>query len=430
VAAFVKITKQKKAHAQGEWEMDKATEQLYREREKRFIDAVQLRLPDRVPTSIHLSYLPARLAGITYRDAYYDFPKWKDAYLKTAVYFQPDRCEYFPNQSGKVIEALGSKTMLWPGHGLGINSSHQFVENEYMKAEEYDLFLNDQSDFNIRFLMPRSYSLLEPLSMLPPLESMQAFLPLHVMATPEFGNMLEKLAKISREGVEWQKQIQQLSMELNEAGFPGKTAMIGGGVPYDMISDFMRGMRGAMLDMYRCPDKLLAAIEKISQQTLRRIAAAPKPKEFTTAFIALHRGSDGFMSLEQFDKFYWPYLMKLVNALVDAGYTPEIFFEGDYTKRLEYLRQLPKGKVIARFDRSDMARVKEVLGGHACISGNVPASLLQMSDVAGVKEYCKWLIDVVGKDGGFIMGPGSVVDEVKPENLKAMIDFTREYGKY
>jgi len=218
--------------------------------------------------------------------------------------------------------------------------------------------------------------------------------------------------------------------EMNELGFPGRTAMVGGGVPYDMISDFMRGMKGAMLDMYRCPDKLLAAIEKVSQQTLKRIAAAPKAKGFTTAFIALHRGADGFMSLKQFELFYWPYLMKLVNALVDAGYTPEIFFEGDYTQRLEYLLELPKGKVIGRFDRTDMAKVKEVLGGHICIEGNVPASLLQTSDVEGVKKYCKWLIDVVGKDGGYIMGPGSVVDEVKIENLKAMIDFTHEYGRY
>jgi uroporphyrinogen-III decarboxylase len=410
--------------------MDKATEQLYHEREKRFIDAVQLRQPDRVPTSVHLSYLPAKLAGITYRDAYYDFPKWKDAYLKAALYYQPDRCEYFPNQSGKVMEAMNTKTTVWPGHGVGVNCSHQFVEHENMKAEEYDLFLNDQSDFNIRYLMPRSYGLLEPLSKLPPLESMQMFLPFHIMATPEFRNMLEKLSQISLHAMEWQKQIEELGIQLNEAGFPGKTAMIGGGVPYDIISDFMRGMRGGMLDMYRCPDKLLAAIEKLSQQTLKRIATAPKAKEFTTTFIALHRGADGFMSLEQFDKFYWPYLMKLVNALVDAGYTPEVFFEGDYTKRLEYLRELPKGKVIARFDRTDMAKAKEILGGHVCISGNVPASLLQMSDVDGVKKYCKWLIDVVGKDGGFIMEPGSVVDEVKPENLKAMIDFTHEYGKY
>ncbi len=410
--------------------MDKATAQLYREREKRYIDAAQLRVPDRVPTSVHLSYLPARHAGITYKDAYYDFPKWKDAYIKTALYYQPDRCEYFPNQSGRVLEALDQKTTVWPGHGAGENCSHQFVEGEYMKAEEYDLLLKDQADFNLRFLLPRSYGLLAPLSNLPPLDSLMGFLPFHVMATPEFSNMMDRMSGIAREAMEWQKQVMDMAKSLNEAGFPGRTGMIGGGVPYDMISDFMRGMRGAMLDMYRCPDELLAAIEKISQQTLKRIAAAPKAKEFTTTFVALHRGADGFMSIKQFEKFYWPYLKKLVNALVDAGYTPEVFFEGDYTQRLEYLREFPKGKVIARFDRSDMVKVKEVLGGHLCISGNVPSSLLQTSDVEGVKKYCKWLIDVVGKDGGFIMGPGSVVDEVKPENLKAMIDFTREYGKY
>jgi uroporphyrinogen-III decarboxylase len=410
--------------------MDKAIEQLYRERGKRFIDAVQLRTPDRVPTSVHLSYFPAKFNGITYKDSYYDFPKWKEAYIKTALWLQPDRCEYFPTQSGRVMESLDTKTSVWPGHGAGVNSSHQFVESENMKAEEYDLFLNDQSDFNIRYILPRTNGFLEPLSKLPPLESMQMMLPFHVLATPEFASMMEKLSGIAREAVEWQKRVMEMFVALNENGFPGRTAMAGGGVPYDMISDFLRGMRGAMLDMYRCPEKLMAAIEKISQQTLKRIAMGPKATEFTTAFIALHRGADGFMSLKQFEQFYWPYLMKLVNALVDAGYTPEVFFEGDYTRRLEYLQELPKGKVIARFDRSDMAKVKEALGGRICIEGNVPASLLQMSDVAGVKKYCKWLIDVVGKDGGFIMCPGSVVDEVKPENLKAMVDFTHEYGKY
>jgi uroporphyrinogen-III decarboxylase len=410
--------------------MDQATKKLYLEREKRFIDAVQLRVPDRVPSSIHLGYLPARIQGITYRDAYYDFPKWKDAYIKTALWLQPDRCEYFPNNSGKVMEALDTKTTAWPGHGVGINVSHQFIEREHMKAEEYDYYLNNQADFNIRCMLPRTYGFLQPLSTLPPLESIGMFLPFNTIASPDFAAMLQKMAEIAQEAVEWQKQTFTMWAALNENGFPGRPSGIGGGAPYDMISDFMRGMRGSMLDMYRCPDKLLAAIEKISQQTLKGIAAGPPMTEFTTCFIALHRGSDGFMSLKQFEQFYWPYLLTLVNALVDKGYTPEIFFEGDYTNRLEYLVQLPKGKCIARFDRSDMARVKEIIGGHICIQGNVPSSLLQMGDTADVIKYCRWLIDVVGKDGGYIMGTGSVVDEVKPENLKAMVDFTREYGRY
>ncbi len=50
--------------------------------------------------------------------------------------------------------------------------------------------------------------------------------------------------------------------------------------------------------------------------------------------------------------------------------------------------------------------------------------------VEKVKDYCKKLIDVVRKGGGFIMSTRSPVDDVKAENLRAMIDFTKEYGRY
>jgi uroporphyrinogen-III decarboxylase len=189
-------------------------------------------------------------------------------------------------------------------------------------------------------------------------------------------------------------------------------------------------MRGAMLDMYRSPDKLLAACDKNMGQTLRRIAAVPKATGYSQAFIALHCGADGFMSLKQFEKFYWPYLKKLVEALVEAGHTPDIFFEGDYTQRIEYLQELPKGKVIARFDRSDMKKVADLLGGKMCISGGMPSSLLQTGAKEEVKKKAKWLIDTCAKDGGFVMAPGSALDEVNPENLKTLVDFTAKYGKF
>jgi len=83
-----------------------------------------------------------------------------------------------------------------------------------------------------------------------------------------------------------------------------------------------------------------------------------------------------------------------------------------------------------RFDKTDIFRAKEILKDHTCIEGNVPASLLQVGTVEQVKDYCKKLIDVVGKGGGYILGPRSSTDEVKPENLKAMIEFTKEYGRY
>ena len=48
-----------------------------------------------------------------------------------------------------------------------------------------------------------------------------------------------------------------------------------------------------------------------------------------------------------------------------------------------------------------------------------------------VSDYCKKLIDIVGRDGGFIMDCGiGIPDESKPENVRAMFDATREYGVY
>jgi uroporphyrinogen-III decarboxylase len=410
--------------------MDKAAETALREREKRLMDAVQLKTPDHVPISLGLNYFPAKYSGIETWAAYYDWQNWKQAYIKTALYVQADRMLIVLNQKGGVLEALDSKQLKWPGHGVSRHHTHQFVEGEYMKQEEYDLFLNDMSDFLIRFYLPRVYGVMAPAGTLPPLNTLINVLPFNALATDEFADMLEKLTKIAREAAAWQKEISSLARDLTELGFFCRMPMVGGGAPFDVVSDFLRGMRGTMLDMYRCPDKLLAAVEKICNITLDRIARAPKATEFMPAFMPLHRGAHGFMSLKQFETFYWPYLKKVTLALIDAGYTPDLFFEGDYNSRLEYIAELPKGKAIARFDQIDMKRAKQILGGKVCISGNMPVSVLQVGTPDDVKRICKELIDTAGKDGGYIMGPASALDEVNPVNLKTMVEFTKEYGKY
>ena len=81
-------------------------------------------------------------------------------------------------------------------------------------------------------------------------------------------------------------------------------------------------------------------------------------------------------------------------------------------------------------DQSDMVKAKETLGKNACLMGNVPSSMLNLSTPDEVKGYCKKLIDTAGKDGGFIMCNGAFFDEAKAENVKAMVEITREYGIY
>ena len=46
--------------------------------------------------------------------------------------------------------------------------------------------------------------------------------------------------------------------------------------PFDYIGDFFRGTRGIMLDMYRNPDKLLAAIDKVLPSLIEQAVSAAK----------------------------------------------------------------------------------------------------------------------------------------------------------
>ena len=403
--------------------------ELYWEREKRVFDAIQLNVPDRVPVSTGFSYFPAKFAGITVKDAFYDYPKWREAYKKTVLYYEPDTFRLVGNESGKAMEITENKQIMWPGYGISPNLSHQFVEGEYMKEDEYVMLIHDPSDFFIRRYIPRVYGALKPLEKLPPLRSLLGPLPYDHMVTPEFGRMVENLVKAAHESLAWRSETRSFAREIRELGFPCY-GMFGGSAPFDVISDRLRGMRGTMLDMYRRPDELLEACEMLLPWQSEHLETMAKARGENMVFIALHRGADGFMSLKQFEKFYWPTLKKHVENVIHIGLTPCIFFEGDYTSRLEHLLELPQGKVLGQFDSSDIVRTKEVLGNHMCIMGNVPSSLLQVGSTQEVEDYCKWLIDVVGKGGGFIMHPRSSIDEAKPENLKTMFECTKEYGRY
>lgn len=239
----------------------------------------------------------------------------------------------------------------------------------------------------------------------------------------------EAIFKAARESKKWGSAWRAYIKEMENLGFPA-AYQPGGHAPFDYISDYLRGMRGAMLDMYRQPDKLLEAINKLTPVLIQMATSHVSKQSNPFVSIALHRGSDGFMSLKQFEKFYWPGVKALILAFVDKGFIPSVFWEGDYTSRLKYLLELPKGKVNNLFDRTDIFKAKEVLGGHLCISGGMPASILQTGSIQDVQERCRKLIDIAGKDGGYIMASTCVMDNAKIENVRAMIDFIKKHGVY
>lgn len=105
-------------------------------------------------------------------------------------------------------------------------------------------------------------------------------------------------------------------------------------------------------------------------------------------------------------------------------------FQGNYDTRLEYLTDLPKGKIAGIFDTTDIFRAKEIIGDTMCILGNMPVSLLKTGTPEQIKDYSRKLIDVVGKGGGFIMSSRGVLDDAEPELVKIWGEYTKEYGVY
>lgn len=413
----------------------KSPEELRREREQRITDVINLKIPDRVPVVTSIGYFAAKYAGIPCSAAYYNCDKWFYAYRKTLKDFQPDMVSAQIFSPGKALEYLNPNTMRWPGYGVDSNCGHQSIEVDSMRDDEYNLFLTSPADFLMRYHLPRTHENLEGLSMFPKLSDIGWFEPWSgqklamFLTEPKIEEAIKNLQKAGHEFRKWQPKMMEFNQMLLDYGFPQflQDAIL---PPFDVVSHGVRGMKGTMLDMFRQPDKLLELCEYILEQSLERPLREPNEYGNLRVFMTNTRGSDNFMSTEQFNRFYWPTFKRLVLNLVDRGATPCIFFEGKFTSRLEHLLEFPKGKVLVRLDSTDIFRAKEILKDHLCIEGNVPSTLLQVGTVEDVKEHCKKLIDVVGKGGGFILAPRSSTDEVKPENLKAMIEFTKEYGRY
>lgn len=354
---------------------------------------------------------------------------------KITVDLEPDMCNAGLPTSGDALTALDVKNRLWPGGPLPPDYEYQFVEGEYMKEDEYDLFLSDPTDFMIRCFLPRMYGSLAPLAKLPPLGVLlQGFEGLTPMfASPEFIKLARALEKAGKATKKFRRTIGDAYEELASLGFP-PFAHVGtrgiGGAPFDTVSSFLRGMKGSMIDMYRRPEKLLQVCDMILDRRIAEATPVEAKKKSSPKRIGmpLWRGDKSFMSDKQFEKFYWPGLKKAIQANIDLGYVPIPFFEAEFGDRLEHLLELPKGKVVASIEYVDAVRAKKILGGHTCILVRNPQSS-KLQSFREVEKFTKELIDRCGQGGGLLLYL-RLPDKGTTREYQAMMDSVREYSRY
>ena len=403
-------------------------EQRYKTRAQRVVDALQLKAPDRVPVRLSGGYFPASYADISGRQLIYDAAKITMAFTKILRNFDADLISPIPPVPGSALEALEFKMYKWPGYGLEDNVlSHQYEESEYMKADEYDDLIEDPTDFWLRKYLPRIFGTLAPLAELARFTEIYEIPTRHIalFGRPDVQAALKSLMKAGDEMAAMREKLGGIGAEVISQGFP---AFVGGfaKAPLDTIGDTLRGTMAVMMDLFRRPDKLKEAMERLVPITIKGAVEAADATGRPVIMMPLHKGADGFMSEKQFEEMYWPTLRAVVMGMVEEGLLPQLFAEGSYNTRLDVVSELPKGSVTWWFDQTDMACAKQILGNNACIEGNVPVSLLASGTPDQVKAYCLDLIEKCAPGGGFILTPGASAENAKPENFQAMIEAAKE----
>jgi hypothetical protein len=410
-------------------------EAKYKSAARRFKDIVEMKkVPDRVPVLAMGTFMQPHLYGMTPYEAMYDPERMLGAQLRFLQDYAPD---YYVTPAlvgcGKVFDILDYKQYKLPGHGIPEKSVYQYVEGEYMLADEYPALIQDPTDFWLRTLMPRVYGALDPLKMIAPFTDMWEVVLVSAQMVP-FGippvqTALKALLDAGNEAMAWIQKVIGFEMQARGLGYPG---CFGGATkaPFDILGDTLRGTRAAMLDLYRQPKMVLKAVERLTPLAISQGVRGATMQGCPVVFIPLHKGADGFMSDKQFREFYWPTLKAVIVGLAEEGCVPFLFCEGSYNTRLQHLEELPDASCMWVFDRTDMKKAKDTVGKKLCIGGNVPSGLLLTGTPQDIKACCKELIDVAGKGGGYLMCTGTSMDEGRADTVHAMVDFTKEYGVY
>lgn len=367
-------------------------------RKERVEAAIALEKPDRTPVMPLMVSFPIRHCGMTQAEAWRDLDRAFQAMLDTfddlgGFDILPKTNIYWPMLGGRFTNAPVRN--LVPGKQLSEDSLLQIDERELFSRDDYDRI----ASLGWNKFWDEHY---EELS----------------------GKSLDKLAFVQNQLLE------RYCREMQVCESRGIPVLLGTTVDSVLMAfSLCRTIVGFTMDLFEVPEKVKAAMDAscddLIQNALDTIAITKKP----LAFIVLERGSGSIYRLEIFEKFEWPYLQRYVDAFVSEGITPWLHLDTDWSLNLPYFLKLPRGKCVADLDgTTDIFHAKEVLGGHMCISGDVPASLLTLGRPDEVELYCRRLIDEVGRDGGFILTTGCECPvDARFENVKAMIETAKTY---
>ena len=401
--------------------MPEDMEQLYQQRLERYVTAMQNEKPDRVPIRPFAAEFAARFAGYTNQEVTHDIDLAFDAIRKCCAHFDWDATvgNMVYVWTG-LIDAAGINYYTIPGIDTPADAAFQYVEppdddSAFMRADEYDEFIADPTGFLANVWSPRVND--------------------NVAATGEATSYRNNLAWL-KGGMSMLHYFTKFGEQIGRMKSETGTVHAIAGclkMPFDILADKLRGYRGLCADIYRRPEKVKAACEALRPHMMFNAVAGADPTKTVPIAVWLHRGCAPFFSLEVFGEFYWPTARQITEDIWDNGKGHQILYyaEGDWNPNLEFVAELPERSIIYHVDRADIFEVHEAIGHKFCLSGGIPNDVLTYGTRDEVRQQCRRVIEGVGKDGGYIMDAGAIMqDDAKVENVEAMTDAAREFGNY
>ncbi|NBJ14635.1 MAG: uroporphyrinogen decarboxylase [Dehalobacter sp. 4CP] len=381
---------------------------LYQERLDRVFKAFNLEQPDRVPVLGTYGSWCAEFAGYTDAETNWDTDKGGKAMMKVASEIPLDMVHNYFGRPGGVYQALGSKAF----HYLSDSTVAQYSDEhaQIMTADEYPEFAKDPFRFMVEKILPRKYAELAKPSPVKDLAFAKGAMKFGMFGA-QSGGIAGALAA--------------------QCGMP---KLLDGVIihPMDWIADFFRGIKNAFMDIRRCPEDFLAAIEAFTPLVIRfgmgQALMVPPTQYPKVILIPIHLPT--MLKVSDFDKFFWPAFKTIMEFFASQNINVVPIYEGDWSRYYDHLQELPAKKSMGWFEYGDPKEIKDKLGDTMCISGLYPATLLQF----GTKEECiakaKKLVDILAPGGGYVFGTDKELITGKAENIIAVNKFVMEYGVY
>ena len=247
----------------------------------------------------------------------------------------------------------------------------------------------------------------------------------------------ETWKKTFSEYTKYTKFVLHMAKVMDKYGLPGlspNNPMKGAVVPAveELMSNLL-GIQQLSVAMRRSPDLLDAFIERWEKERMEPIYAkirkAKGPDDvhcFDSSILML---AHTVMNKKQFERFYWPYLKKLLDVYAEKGMNIRIFTEGSILRFAEYFKDYPKGLLTFHLEQDDPFEFREALPNVA-IMGGMTTDLLSNGTPEDCVAYAKRLCDELGRDGGFIFSENKMLsyrNDAKAENMLAVCELVNNY---